>query len=142
MFTTSDDLHAEAINLLASDSTKPVGLNGPLDHPDLPVNPSNWPVVAVYIVEGDKLKEDGGEHAADTRETKLRVDLRLESAQIIAGTLALRTWVIRTLLRDPTLGGRATEGRLDGWEPYGDALDSKLAGAVLDFTFTHFWKLP
>lgn len=141
MFGTSDTIHAAALQLLETDPDKPVGLYGPLDHPELPVNPNRWPALAVYVLEGDKLKEDGG-MAADTRETKLRVDLRLNSEQIIPGTLPLRTWVLRTLLRDPTLGGLATEGRFEGYEPYGDALDEKLAGAVLDFTFIHFWKVP
>lgn len=142
MSTSSDALTRMVFDLLNEADDKPEGLSGPdkiLDHPELPMDPSELPVAAVYLSEGEMLA-DGDTDLVTRRTCEITVEVRAMVKHPVVGTLPFRRWVQRKVLGDQALGRCAVLVEYLGFKPYGGVLDKWLAGALMTFRLTYFWN--
>lgn len=129
-----DDLAALVVQTLTLASNKPTGLTI-LDHEVLPVEQDQLPVACVYVSE-DKALEDASQSGSQAREATISVEIRAVGA-VLAGTKTFREWVLATLL---PLQGADFDINYAGFHPFGEVLDYRMSGAVLDFAIRYQWR--
>ncbi len=131
MTTTPDALVQRVFALL--NAAKPVGVTV-LDHDMLPTEEDELPVIGVYLADDQALDLNGTRTSgSQDRVATLRCECRAVGPSILAGTLALRSFVVATLTDDDSLGGLANALVFKGFQPFGRASDLRFCGADLDF---------
>jgi hypothetical protein len=141
MITTADLISQRLYDILLAAPGRPADLLDAqiLDHPDLPVNPSELPVVAVYLVEGDT--PSGHQSALSTqRACTVAIEIKVLAEHPLRGTQPFRAWVLAAIEDDETLGGLVDETIYQGFKPFGSVKDGWLAGAILTLEPHYLWR--
>ncbi|BDU72910.1 hypothetical protein [Mesoterricola silvestris] len=142
MNTTSDDIAQKVFDLLTQAPDKPAGMDRDhaiLDHPELPMDTIDLPVVGTYLTDGESPVEETT-NLITRRTCEVVVEVRASVKHPIQGTRAFREWIIRTLTKDPRMGGLAVKIEYLGFKPYGGVLNKWIAGALLTFRITYLWN--